>query len=192
MALTLLVNYTPLILVLGGVAATSWLLARLVRPAPVVGESMSGLLKVVSVFGFIVGILLLVTGAGVWSAQAWDPGTQFLLVVTGLALFLKPLGDIPWAALGGLVIGALCFALVYLYFPLPETVFNISSTWVYLAVFLIPAFFTYLIFKFAEDLIKLIGWILASRPVATILGLVCIIQGILLLFDQSLFTIIFS
>jgi hypothetical protein len=49
-----------------------------------------------------------------------------------------------------------------------------------------------LIFKFAEDLLKLIGWILASRPVATILGLVCIIQGILLLFNQSLFTILFS
>jgi hypothetical protein len=192
MPFTLLVSFAPWVLVLGGVAAISWLLARLVRPAPVVGAPMSGLLKGVSVLGFLVGVLLLATGAGVWWAQAWDIGTRGLLVVTGLALVLKPLRDVPWAAFGGLLIGGLCAGLVYVYFPLPETVFNISSLWLYLAIFLIPAFFAYLVFKFAEDVIKLIGWILASRPVATILGLACIIQGILLLLGQSLFTILFS
>lgn len=192
MDLTLLVSLTPIILVLGGVAAVSWLFARLAEPAPVVGTPASGTLKILDALGFLVGILLLATGAGVWSAQAWDPGTRYLLIVTGLALVLKLLRDIPWAAFGGLVIGILCVAFVYLYFPLPETVFNASSLWIYLAIFLIPALFAYLAFKFAEDLMKLLGGILASRPVATILGLTCIIQGILLLLDQSLFTIMFS
>jgi len=191
--LTLLVDYTPYILILGGVVAASWLLEKLARPAPVVGESVSWLVKVVSLFGFFVGILLLVTAAAVWSAEApqVDTGTRYLLIVTGLALFLKPLKDIPWAALIGLVVGGLCAGSVYFFYPLPETVQGISSTWIYLAIFFIPALFVYMIFKFAEDVLRLIGMILASKPVSIILGLMCIAQGILLkFFEQSLFDIL--
>jgi hypothetical protein len=190
MSISVLVNYTPLILILGGIAAASWLLAILLKPAPIVGNPMSKILKIVSIFGFLVGILLLLTGAAVWSTTVWDTGTKYLLIITGLALFLKPLRQIPWAALVGLIIGSVCVLLVYFYFPLPEMIFNISSVWVYLAIFFIPALATYLFFKFLEDLIKLIGLILASKPVATILGIICITQGILLLFNQSLFSIL--
>lgn len=190
MDLSLLVDYTPHILILGGVVAASWLLERLTKPAPVVGKPISITVKAASLFGFFVGILLLVTAVGVWSVDAWDTGTRYLLVATGLALFLKPLKDVPWAALIGLIVGGVCLSLVYFLFPLPETVLGISSTWVYAAIFLIPAILVFMVFKFIEDVFKLIGTILASRPVAIILGLVCIVQGILLLMNTSLFTII--
>ena len=199
MDLTLLVDYTPYILILGGVAAASWLLEKFARPAPVVGEPVSGLVKVTSLFGFFVGILLLVTAAAAWTAKApqfeADIYTRYLLIVTGLALFLKPLKDIPWAALIGLVVGGLCVGLLYLFFPLPETVYvltyGVSSKWIYLVVFLIPALFVYMLFKFLEDVLRLIGMILAFKPVAIALGLICIAQGILMLLDKNLFTIIF-
>jgi len=185
------VDYTPYILILGGIVAASWLLERLARPVPVVGEPVSWLVKLTSLFGFFVGILLLVTAAAAWSAEAWDTGTRYLLIVTGLALFLKPLKDIPWAALIGLAAGGLCAGSVYFFYPLPETVYGISSTWVYLAIFFIPALLVYMIFKFAEDVLRLIGTILASKPVSIALGLICIAQGILLkFFDQSLFDIL--
>ena len=191
MDLTLLVDYTPYILILGGIVASSWLLEKLARPAPVVGETVSWLVRVTSLFGFFVGIILLVTAAAVWSAEAWDTGTRYLLIVTGLALFLKPLKDIPWAALIGLVVGGLCAGSVYFFYPLPETVNGISSTWIYLAIFFIPALLVYVIFKFVEDVLRLIGMILASKPVSIILGLICIAQGILLkFFEQSLFDIL--
>jgi len=189
--LILLVPYTPYVLFLGGIAAASWLIRKLSGPTPVVGGAVSAAVKIMSLFGFFVGILMLVTAAGVWLAQAWDSGTRYLLVTTGLALVLKPLKDIPWAALIGLAIGGLCVGLVYVMFPLPGTVLSISSTWVYLAIFLVPALMTYLFFKFLEDLLKLVGMILASRPVATILGLLCILQGALLLLNMSLFTSFF-
>lgn len=191
--LTLLVDYTPYILILGGVVAASWLLEKFARPAPVVGEPVSGLVKITSVFGFFVGILLLVTAAAVWSAKApeVDTGTRYLLIVTGLALFLKPLKDIPWAALIGLAVGGLCVGFVYFFYPLPETVYGISSTWIYLVIFLIPALFAYVLFKFVEDVLRLIGTILAFKPVAIALGLICIAQGVLMLLNKSLFTIIF-
>ena len=188
-----MVDYTPYILILGGIIAISWLLERLVKPVPVVGEPASWLVKIVSLFGFFVGILLMVTAAVAWSTKAAqvDTGTQYLLIVAGLALFLKPLKDIPWAALIGLVVGGLCVGFVFLFYPLPETVYGISSMWIYLLIFLIPALFAYVLFKFIEDVLRLIGMILAFKPVALALGLACIVQGILLLLNTSLFTVLF-
>ena len=193
MDITLLVDYTPYILILGGVAAASWLLEKFARPAPVVGETVSGLVKVTSLFGFFVGILLLVTGAVAWSVEVpeVDTGTRYLLIVTGLSLISKPLKDIPWAALIGLAVGGLCVGLVFLFYRLPATVYGISSTWIYLAIFFIPALLVYVLFKFVEDVLRLIGMILAFKPVAIALGLTCIVQGILLkFFEQSLFDIL--
>jgi hypothetical protein len=189
---TLLVNNTSYILILGGIVAASWLLEKLARPAPVVGKPVSWLVKLTSLFGFFVGILLLITAAATWSAKAWDSGTRYLLIVTGLALFLKPLKDIPWAALIGLVVGGLCAGSVYFFYPLPEMVNGVSSTWIYLAIFFIPALLVYMLLKFVEDVVRLIGTILASKSVSIVLGLICIVQGILLQFfgHQSLFDIL--
>jgi hypothetical protein len=190
MSISILSDYTPIILILGGISSAAWLLAMLLKSAPIVGNPMSKLLKVISIFGFLVGILLLLTGAAIWPSEIWDTATKYLLIITGLSLFLKPLRQIPWAALVGLIIGSVCFFIVYLYFPLPQMIFNISSTWFYLAIFFIPALATYLFFKFLEDLMKLIGLILSSKPVATILGVICISHGILLLLNQNLFSIL--
>ena len=131
MSLSLLVNYTPIILILGGITATSWLLAILLKPLPVVGILMSKILRALSVIGFLIGILLLITGFAVWSNQIWDVGTNYLLIITGLALILKPIRQITWAALVGFIIGASCVMIVYFYFPLPEMIFGISSIWIY-------------------------------------------------------------
>ena len=193
MDLTVLVDYTPYFLILGGIFAVSWLLERLVKPVPVVGEPMSGLMKFISLFGFFVGILLMVTGGVAWYTEApeVDAGTRYLLIVVGLALFLKPLKDVPWAALVGLVVGGLCVGFVFLFYPLPEAVYGVSSMWVYLLIFLIPAVLAYVFFKFIEDVLRLIGMILAFKPVALVLGLICIAQGILLLLNTSIFTILF-
>jgi len=192
MSLTLLVNYTPIILILGGITSISWLLAFLFQAIPIVGTLMNKILRALSVLGFLVGIILLITGFAIWSEQVWDIGTNYLLIITGLALVLKPIKQITWAALVGFIIGASSVIIVYFYFPLPEIIFGISSIWIYLAIFFIPALITYVFFKFLEDLIKIMGLILASRPVVTILGFFCIVQGILLLFNQSIFPIIFG
>jgi hypothetical protein len=193
MDLAFLVDYTPYILISGGAIAISWLLERLVKPVPVVGEPTSWLMKIISLFGFFVGILLIVTAAVAWSMEVpqVDTGTQYLLIVAGLALFLKPLKDIPWAALLGLIVGGLCAGLVFLFYPLPETIYGISSTWIYLLIFFVPALFVYMVFKFIEDVLRLIGMVLTFKPVTLVLGLICIAQGILLLLNTSLFTTLF-
>jgi len=193
MDLTFLVDNAPYILILGGAVAISWLLERLVKPVPVVGKPTSWLIKIISLFGFFVGILLIATAAVAWSMEVSpiDTGTRYLLIVAGLALFLKPLKDIPWAALLGLIVGGSCAGFVFLFYPLPETVYGISSTWIYLLIFFIPALFVYMVFKFIEDVLRLIGMVLTFKPVTLVLGLICIAQGILLLLNTSLFTTLF-
>ncbi len=192
MDLTLLINYVPLILIMGGVTAISWLLERFLRPVPVVGEPLSLLMKVILLFEFFVGVLLIVTAAVAWATEAThvDSGTRYLLIVTGIALFLKPIKDTPWAALVGLAAGGFCAGFVYLFYPLPESVYGVSSTWIYLFVFFIPALVVYLLFKFIEDVLRLIGTILGFKPVSLALGLLCITQGILMLLERSLFPIL--
>jgi hypothetical protein len=186
-----LLNYTPYILILGGFVAISWFIEKLVRPVPVVGKPVSILTKIVSFFGFFVGILLIVTAGIAWSTQGQvDTYTLYLLIIAGLALFLRPIKDIPWAALLGLIVGGLAASIVYFFFPLPETVVGIASMWIYLVIFLIPAVIVYMVFKFIEDLLKLIGMILGSKPVTFIVGLVCITQGVLLLLNMNLFAIL--
>jgi len=194
MDFSILVNYTPYILILGGVIAISWFLEKIVKPVPVVGTPASILTKIMSFFGFFAGIILIITGAAAWQTHApqVDTYTIYLLIIAGLVLILRPIKDFPWAALLGLIAGGLSAGAVYFFFPLPETVLGISAIWVYVIIFLIPAVIVYMVFKFIEDVLKLIGTLLASKPVTLIVGFVCIAQGILLLLDKNLFTILFA
>jgi hypothetical protein len=180
---SVLIGLAPFVLVFGGVVAASRLLSFFVK------GSAGKVLKGFGYFGFFVGILLLANGLIVLLDGAWSVDVWVLLVVTGLGLVLKPLSKIPFSALFGLVAGLICAGLLYLYFPLPATVLGVSSMWIYLAVFLVPALIIFLLFKFVEDLTKLFGLILGSWPVLTVLGFLCVAEGILLLLNQSLLSL---
>ncbi len=194
MDFSILINNAYYILILGGLVATSWFIEKLVKPVPVVGTPTSILLKILSFFGFFAGILLIITGAAAWQAQSpnLDMYTIYLLIIAGLVLILKPIKDFPWAALLGLIAGGLCAGAVYFFLPLTGPIFGIAPIWIYVIIFLIPAVIVYMVFKFIEDVMKLIGTVLASRPITLIVGFVCIAQGILLLLGYNLFTLLIS
>lgn len=181
-----LVDIAPYVSIFGGVIAVTWVFEKL-------GDGLIiWLFKGLSYLGFLVGILLMATAAVAWTQPVdWDFGTKYLLVVIGLSLFLKPIKDFPVAALIGLTVGCACAAYVILFVPMPETVLGISVRWIYLIVFLIPALLTYLLFKFVEDVLRLLRLVLTFEPVAIILGFVCIANGILMFFETSLFAILF-
>ena len=180
----MLASLAPYILIFGGVVAVSKLLSFFIK------GSAGNVLKAIGYLWIFVGALLLATGVIVLLDQTSSIEVWGLLVVTSLGLVLKPLSKIPFSALLGLVVGLVCVGLLYLYFPLPATVFGISSLWIYLAVFFVPALIVFLIFKFVEDLVKLFGMVLGSWPVMTILGFLCIAQGVLLLLNQSLLSLL--
>ena len=179
----MLAGLAPYILIFGGMIAVSKLLSFFIK------GSAGNVLKVLGYFGIFVGALLLATGVVVFLDQTSNVEVWGLLVATGLGLVLKPLSKIPFSALLGLVVGLVCVGLLYMYFPLPATLFGISSIWFYLAVFFVPALIVFLIFKFVEDLMKLFGMVLGSWPVMTVLGFLCIAQGILMLLNQSLLSL---
>lgn len=179
----MLIGWAPWILILGGIVAASKLLTMFIK------GSAGKILKSLGAFGFFIGVCLLVTGIVVLLAQAGEIDTWGLLVLTGLGLVLRPLSKVPLSALFGLVAGLTCVGILYMYFPLPATVLGFSSMWIYLATFLIPALTVFLIFKFAEDLARLFGLVLGSWLVLTVLGFLCIIQGILLFLNQSLLSL---
>ena len=177
------IGWVPYILIFGGVVAVSKLLSFFVK------GSAGKVLKGLGYLGIFVGALLLAFGVVVLLEQTSNFEVWGLLVLTGLGLVLKPLSKIPIAALLGLVVGLLCAGLLYLFFPLPATVLGISSVWIYLVVFLVPALITFFIFKFVEDLTKLFGMVLGSWPLMTVLGFLCLAQGVLLLLNQSLLSL---
>ena len=181
--LSFLVALAPYVLISGGVVAVSKLLSLFIK------GSASTVLKAIGYFGIFVGALLLATGVLVLLEQTSSIEVWGLLVVTGLGLVLKPLSKIPFSALLGLIVGLVCVGLLYVYFPLPATVLGVSSLWIYLAIFFVPALIVFLIFKFVEYLVKLFGMVLGSWPVMTVLGFLCIAQGILLLLNQSLLSL---
>jgi hypothetical protein len=178
------IGWVPYILILGGVVAVSKLLSFFAK------GSAGKVLKGLGYLGIFVGALLLAFGVVVLLEQTSNFEVWGLFILTGLGLVLKPLSKIPIAALLGLVVGLLCAGLLYLFFPLPTTVLGIPSMWIYLAVFLVPALITFFIFKFVEDLTKLFGMVLGSWPLMTVLGFLCLAQGILLLLNQSLLSLI--
>jgi hypothetical protein len=53
-------------------------------------------------------------------------------------------------------------------------------------VFVAATLLLYLLFKFAEDLLGIIGGILSFPPIAIIIGIACILQAILILMGTSL------
>lgn len=194
MDFSILINNAYYILILGGLIAISWFIEKLVKPVPVVGTPTSILLKIISFFGLFAGIILILTGAAAWQAQSpnLDMYTIYLLIIAGLVLILKPIKDFPWAALLGLIAGGLCAGAVYFFLPLTGPIFGIAPIWIYVIIFLIPAVIVYMVFKFIEDVMKLIGTFLASRPITLIVGFICIAQGILLLLGNNLFTLLLS
>lgn len=190
MDLQVLISFTPAFLILGGLAATSWILEKLFGTTPGIGDLASGLVKLIGLFGFVIGILMLASVVGIWLTQGFDALTQILLGLTGLALVLKPLKDVPWAAFIALLIGGACVGLLLLLYPLPDTVLGIPANWIYLFAFLIPAMLAFLLLKFAEDLLKLAAMILTFKPISTTLGVLSLLQGLLLLADTSLSSLV--
>ena len=181
--LSFLAALAPYILMFGGLVAVSKLLSFFIK------GSAGTVLKAIGYLGIFVGALLLATGVVVLLEQTSSIEVWGLLVVTGLGLVLKPLSKVPFSALLGLIVGLVCVGLLYLYFPLPATMLGVSSLWIYLAVFFVPALVVFLIFKFVEDLVKFFGMVLGSWPVMTVLGFLCIVQAILLLLNQSLLSL---
>jgi hypothetical protein len=146
--------------------------------APLFRGPLKPVSRLLVVVGFFLGILVIVLAYIVFSSGHYDVFTLVILGVAGLMLLLRPVRGVRWAALVALAVGLLASYYVY-------NTFQVTTT-VLIIVFVAAALLLYLLFKFAEDLLGIVGGILSFPPIAVVIGIICILQAILILMGTSL------
>ena len=139
-------------------------------------QGITGKYKLLEIATLAIGLLL-----GLWAITISIIGlakgmlnipTFIILFISGAGLFSKPIRKIRLAALLGLISGlavAYYFNLIIGYGGLP----------ILFLVFLTIALLTYLFFKFAEDIVNMIGGLFSISLISIVVGLVCILWAII-------------
>ncbi|HUT27101.1 MAG TPA: hypothetical protein VMW85_03510 [Methanomassiliicoccales archaeon] len=140
--------------------------------------------EVLMFLGFIVGAAMIAIGVLAWSAGEYDFSTRFILIFLGLSLFLRAIKGIKLAALIALIVGG---AVGYgLYWLSMAYELEFLSTTVILVIAFVVLIIVYVIFKFAEDLMDMGGFILGFRPLQFVMGLAALVEATLLLANYSI------
>ncbi|MHA1377814.1 MAG: hypothetical protein ACTSRG_05485 [Candidatus Helarchaeota archaeon] len=187
-----------IILALGGLFAGFWFIDWIIR-RPEAEEERPAYLIAIDCVGFFIGIislgagitLLLGGGQNFFAQYFWwlfggrhDAFTMGLIVAVGLCLFLKPIKDIPWASLMGLIAGA---AVVFLSITYLETyltwianLLGIDIKILYGVIFILIFGIIFSLFGLAQHILHLVGTILGSKPGSFVIMLLCFIQAIMI------------
>ncbi len=109
--------------------------------------------------------------------------TSIILIVLGLVCILKPLSDVPWASLIGLIGGILLGIWALSYIPVDKIsyILEVDARWIYLVVFIVIGSLVGLAFKFWTGGITALAKFLSYPVVALIVAIFCFVQGIMLL-----------
>ncbi len=135
--------------------------------------------------GFVLGIVMMVMAVLVAIAETVTWFSLVVMLLLAVTLFLKPLKDIPWAGIAGIIAGSLAAYGASVFLPL--SIVSGENRWIALAVvFLIVGVIVHVIFGFLEDILKIARMILAWRPITLIVGVLALIQGVLMLLGSSL------
>ena len=155
-------------------------------------------LKILTYFGFIVGIFGILSGVGQLILDV-PPSTAYallnptagkslftaiILIVFGMFTFLKPINDLPIASVIGLLLASLIVAIIAI--AIPQQLVEV------IAVFIDPKILLIIIFiiifaiialtaKFYMSGVMAISKALSWPPLAFIVAAFCLIQGFLLL-----------
>lgn len=162
-------------------------------------------LRVLSYTGVIVGILDIWAGAmglildippsfryAALTENAADHFTCIFLIVVGIAMFFKPINDLPLASILGLIAGTA--SAVVLAAAIPPGVEVVIAEWInpkllLIIVFIVVAAIVAITAKFYVGILQTISKFLSWPPIAFIIMIFCLIQGILLwVFGISIFS----
>lgn len=139
-------------------------------------------------FAFILGIVMIVMAYFVGTEGSENWFTLVMIVVLAATLFLKPLKELPWAGLFGVIAGAVAAFVASLF--LSSTVFGIDEWIVLIVIFLIVGAIVHGIFHFLEDALTIATMVVGWKPVMILVGLVTIVEGALVLMDKSMLSLL--
>ena len=137
--------------------------------------------EIATYVGFVLGVVMIIMAVFVAIEETISWVALAIMLLLAVTLFLKPLKDIPWAGIAGIIAGAAAaFGASVL---LPASLVTGENRWIVLGViFLVVGFIVHLLFHFIEDILKIARMVLAWRPVTLVVGVVALIQGVLLFF----------
>ena len=137
---------------------------------------------------FIVGAFMLVMAVFVALDESLGWFSLVVIIVLAVTLFLRPMKEVPWAGLVGMAAGAVAVVLVNTFI---SDYVSGENKWIALVVvFLIVRAIVHVIFKFIEDMLKIARMVLDWAPISIIVGLLAIVEGVLVLMDRSIITLL--
>jgi len=160
-------------------------------------DRVSRTLKVIIGLGIILGVITLLTGIVTMvmdippsfayrdnpienANDHFDWLTSIALIVMGIAMFLKPLEDLPLAALIGLAAGAAAALLVALILPadfIEAANGYVNMKWILFGLFALVATIVGVAIKFWLSSIEAISKFISWPPMALITAAFCLVQG---------------
>ncbi|MHA2007070.1 MAG: hypothetical protein ACXABO_05735 [Promethearchaeota archaeon] len=155
-------------------------------------------LKILTYFGFLVGIFSILSGVGelildvppsnLFAELNPTAGkslfTAIILIVFGIFTFLKPINDLPIASVIGLLVASLIVAIIAL--AIPQQLVEVIAVFIdpkilLIIIFIIIFAIVALTAKFYMSGVMAISKALSWPPLAFIVAAFCLIQGFLLL-----------
>jgi len=133
---------------------------------------------------FILGIVMGVMAFFVATEETVTWFTLVVMIVVAVTLFLKPMKQLPWAGVAGMIAGGAATYGAYLF--LPAEVFGVERWIVLVVIFLIVGTIVHVLFHFVEDVLTIARMVLDWKPVMVLVGLVSIAEGVMLYLDKSL------
>jgi hypothetical protein len=184
------------LLLIGGFFAGFYFIYRFFKGKPEEGEKTPLLVRLVTYLGVLIGVIMIGGGVNAWFSKDYVAFTCILAIIVGVALVLKPIKDIPWAAVIGIIAGAVVVFIssTYLEFVVNSiaNLFGIDAYWLLIAAFILVLLICYMAFKFLEDIGKILGAFLSARPTSFAIMLLCVIEAICAYAGTSLWTLIAS
>ncbi len=169
-------------LLIGGFFAGFYFIYWFFRGSPSEAEKTPTSLKVMTYLGVLAGICILGGSVNDWGLSYYHWFTCTIGIIVGLALILRPIKDIPWAAVIGVIAGAIVvfISASYLEFMVDgfASLLGIDPYWILIILFILILLLTYMAFKLIEDLGRLLGKILSSRPSSAVIMIICAAEAI--------------
>ncbi|TFG06007.1 MAG: hypothetical protein EU536_00255 [Promethearchaeota archaeon] len=179
-------------LLIGGFFAGFYFVYWFFVGSPKEGEETAFSLKLMTYLGVLIGVFLVGGGINAWTLVGvkYYTLTCVLAIIVGIALILRPIKDVPWAAIIGVIAGAIVvfISASYLKFMVDgfAGLFGVDPYWILIILFVLILLLTYLAFKLIEDLGRLLGKILSSRPASAVILVLCVVEAILAFFGSSI------
>lgn len=163
-------SYPELSLVIGGVLA--------VFVAIYGRRDDSYIDEVGTFFAFILGIFLVVMAIVVLMEEALGWFSVVVMLLLAACLFLKPLKQVPWAGVFGIVAGAVAAYLAST--VIQGELFGVEEWKVLVAVFFVVGAVVHLMTHFIEDVLTISTMVLSWKLSMVTVGALAIVEGILL------------